>query len=85
MRSTQKFCEITTFDFSFVVKVKSTLEISQNFVAFSEYLNEIFFVILFIKDWNIKIYDANDDLKNFGLHCEVQKKEKGKVRKKWQL
>ena len=33
---TTNFCEI---DLSYVVTVKSTLEISQNFVAFSEYLN----------------------------------------------
>ena len=34
-----KFCEISTVDLSYLVKVKSTVEISQNFVAFSEYLN----------------------------------------------
>ena len=30
------FCEISTVDLSYVVTVKSTVEISQNFVAFSE-------------------------------------------------
>ena len=34
-----KFCEISTVDLSYVVSVKSTVEISQNFVAFSEYMN----------------------------------------------
>ena len=34
-----KFCEIYTVDSSYVVTVKSTMEISQNFVAFSEYMN----------------------------------------------
>ena len=34
-----KFCEIVTVDLSYVVPVKSTMEISQNFVAFSEYIN----------------------------------------------
>ena len=34
-----KFCEISTVDLSYVVTVKSTVEISQNFVAFSEYIN----------------------------------------------
>ena len=34
-----KFCEISSADLSCLVKVKSTVEISQNFVAFSEYLN----------------------------------------------
>ena len=34
-----KFCEISTVDLSYVVPVKSTVEISQNFVVFSEYMN----------------------------------------------
>ena len=34
-----KFCEIYTVDLSYVVPVKSTVEISQNFEAFSEYMN----------------------------------------------
>ena len=34
-----KFCEISTVDLSYVVPVKSTVEISQNVVAFSEYMN----------------------------------------------
>ena len=34
-----KICEISTVDLSYVVMVKSTVEISQNFVAFSEYMN----------------------------------------------
>ena len=33
------FREISTFDLSYVVTVNSTVEISQNFVAFSEYMN----------------------------------------------
>ena len=33
------FCKISSIDLSYVVKVKSTVEISQNFVAFSEYMN----------------------------------------------
>ena len=33
------FCEISTVDFSYVVTVKSTVEILQSFVAFSEYRN----------------------------------------------
>ena len=32
-------CEISNLDLSYVVIVKSTVEISQNFVAFSEYMN----------------------------------------------
>ena len=34
-----KFCENSTVDLSYVVTVKSKVEISQNFVAFSEYMN----------------------------------------------
>ena len=34
-----KICEISPVDLSYVVKVKSTEEISQNFVAFSECMN----------------------------------------------
>ena len=34
-----KFCEISTLLLSYVVPVKSKEEISQNFVAFSEYMN----------------------------------------------
>ena len=34
-----KFCEISTVDLSYVVPVKFTVEISQNFVAFSECMN----------------------------------------------
>ena len=34
-----KFCVISIVDLSYVVTVKSTVEISQNFVAFSEYMN----------------------------------------------
>ena len=34
-----KFCEISTLLFSYVVPVKSKVEISQNVVAFAEYMN----------------------------------------------
>ena len=34
-----KFCKISTLLLSFVVPVKSKVEILQNFVAFSEYMN----------------------------------------------
>ena len=35
----RKFCEISTLLFSYVVPVKSKVEILQDFVAFSEYMN----------------------------------------------
>ena len=42
-----KFCEVSTVDLSYVVPVKSMAEISQNFVAFSDYMNfKIFDVTL---------------------------------------
>ena len=34
-----KFCKIFTLRLSYVVPVKSKVKISQNFVAFSEYIN----------------------------------------------
>ena len=34
-----KFCEISTLLLSYVVPVKSKVEISQNFVVFSDYMN----------------------------------------------
>ena len=34
-----KFCEIFTLPLSYVVPVKSKVKISQNYVAFSEYMN----------------------------------------------
>ena len=39
MRKTQKFCKIIALDLSYVVTVKSKVEILQNFVAFPEYMN----------------------------------------------
>ena len=39
-----KFCEITTLLLSYKVPVKSKVEILQNFVAFSEYMNFIIVV-----------------------------------------
>ena len=46
-----KFCEISTLILSYVVPVKSKVEISQNFVAFSEYMN---FIISFRKKLKFK-------------------------------
>ena len=44
-----KFCEISTVDLSYVVPVKSTVEILKNYLAFSEYMNfnnNIFLIIV---------------------------------------
>ena len=35
------FCEISTIDLSYVVMIKSAVEILQTFVGFSEYMNFI--------------------------------------------
>ena len=42
-----RFCEISNLDLSYIVKVKSTVEISQNFVAFSEYMNFTYYDFFF--------------------------------------
>ena len=34
-----KFCKTSSVDLSYVVPVKSTMEVSQKYVAFSEYMN----------------------------------------------
>ena len=36
------FCKISSVDLSYVVTVKPTMEISPNFLAFSEYMNFIY-------------------------------------------
>ena len=36
---TIQFCKISTLDFSYVVMVKTMVQIPQHFVAFSEYIN----------------------------------------------
>ena len=50
-----KVCEISTVDLSYVVPVKSTVEILQNFVAFLEYMNfneEKLRQEVFMRFWN---------------------------------
>ena len=41
LRKPQIFCEISTVDLYYVVTIKSTVEILQIFVAFTEYMNFI--------------------------------------------
>ena len=52
-----KFCEIPTVDLSYVVPVKSTVEILQNFVAFSEYMNFDFWNLNLLLQEGKKPYD----------------------------
>ena len=44
----KKFCEISTKYLSYVLPVKELVEILQNFVAFSEYMNFIRLTLTFI-------------------------------------
>ena len=44
-----KFCEIVTLLLSYVVPVKSKVKISQNFVAFSEYMNFTYLVVVYLQ------------------------------------
>ena len=47
----RKFCEISTLLLSYVVPVKSKVEISQNLVAFSEYMNfNLLLIFHFLKN-----------------------------------
>ena len=54
-----KFCEISTVDLSYVVSVKSTVEISQNFVAFSEYVNFTFLLFLLPLEISVDNFELN--------------------------
>ena len=47
------FCAISTVDLSYVVTVKSRVEISPNFVAFSEYMNFKFEILCSENYYNI--------------------------------
>ena len=50
-----KFCKISTVDLSYEVTVKCMVEISQNFVAFSEYMN---FNITYVSLKPFEVYTA---------------------------
>ena len=53
------FCKISTVDLSYVVMVRSTVEISQIFVAFSEYMNFTILTYLIILISKLIILDTN--------------------------
>ena len=64
-----KFCEMSNLLLSYVVPFKSKVEISQNFVAFSEYLNfkdpiafVTFFFFLEEKELLVKLNAIKDKL-----------------------
>ena len=54
---------------SYVVPVKSKVKISQNFVAFSEYMNNVVYELYRIIQW--KFYNAT--LQSLGQSCEVNR------------
>ena len=62
-----KFCKISTTDLSYVVPVKSKVEILQNFMVFSEYMNFIW------KIWNhtsfFHVFIKKPTPKLLSLHC----------------
>ena len=49
-----KFCKISTLLLFYVVTVKRKVEISQNFVAFSEYMNFTYSIILTVDSQDSK-------------------------------
>ena len=63
-----KFYEISTLLLSYVVPVKSKVEISQNFVAFSEYMN-FTYVRNFKVDSGVWMYYRQIDLRPPDLFC----------------
>ena len=66
------FCEISTVNLSYVVTVKSKVEISQNFAAFSEYMNFIKLVISYEKYKCISVQiEAETPLLSESGRCDV--------------
>ena len=76
---TTKFCEISTLLLSYVVPVKSKVEISQNFVAFSEYMNFIFhFLKMKKRCYNVMKKCAGSGHSGFLEHKSYSCLDKGK-------
>ena len=54
-----KFWKISKLDLSYVVMVKSTVKISQNFVVFSEFMNfEVHWFIYYVT-YSLKVLDLS--------------------------
>ena len=62
-----KFCKIFTLLLSYVVPVKSKVKISQNFVAFSEYMNFNFVFGYFYRPLDSIVRDPDPSTSNFLL------------------
>ena len=54
-----KFCEISTVDWTGTKKEKSTVEILQNFVAFSEYMNFTELLCKVLRQEGLRAYCPN--------------------------
>ena len=63
----KNFCKISTVDLSYVVTVKSTVEILQNIVAFSEYINFTIIEILKFCRIVVRWYAITTEKKLHGL------------------
>ena len=62
-----KFCKIFNLLLSYEVPVKSKVKISQNFVAFSEYMN-------FMRETNLGSSDKHEHLSKSCKKCAKMKK-----------
>ena len=88
-----KFCKISTILLSCAVPVKSKVEISQNFVAFSEYMNfmetesELFWRGQYLEYWfGLYIFVISDLHKFFiKIHTFIMKKVISLIRTLWSL
>ena len=80
-----KFCKISNLDLSYVVTVKCKVEISQNFVAFSEYMN-----FSFIEKSDPSLYNLKMTCKQFSNMVrseqidEKRREENRKVKIFWE-
>ena len=75
-----KFCKISTIELSYVVPVKSTVEILQNFMASSEYTNSIFYILkVEAKQPQLKLVAFNEVLKLEGKKKYMLEKSSAKA------
>ena len=59
------FCKISTLGLSHVVPIKSKVEISQNFVAFLEYMNFSNVAVIICPSWLTEFTNSGKHLQNF--------------------
>ena len=66
-----KFCKIFTLLLSYVVPVKSKVKISQNFVAFSEYMNFTYVLTTMIVEIKANAGSFNPIPTSYGLNQPI--------------